>query len=58
MNNEVLILVLAVATLAIVIAVAIWQRARVAAAKNDPQRSAFTENHGGTPRPNRPGTEH
>ena len=58
MNSESLILVLAIATLAIVIAVALWMRARVANAKNDPQRSAFTETHGGTPRQNRPGTEH
>lgn len=58
MDNEVLILVLALATLGIVIGVTLWSRARVAAAKNDPQRSAFTEHHGGAPRPNRPGTEH
>ncbi|WP_375408968.1 hypothetical protein [uncultured Methylobacterium sp.] len=58
MNSESLILVLALATLAIVIAAALWMRARVANAKNDPERSAFTETHGGTPRPNRPGTEH
>ncbi|WP_191970154.1 hypothetical protein [Methylobacterium planeticum] len=58
MNNEILILVLAVATLAIVIAAALWMRARVAQSKGDPQRSAFTEQHGEKPRPNRPGTEH
>lgn len=58
MNSEVLILVLALATLAIVIAAALWMRARVAQSKNDPQRSSFTEVHGGAPRPNRPGTEH
>lgn len=58
MNNEILIIVLAIATLAIVLAAALWMRARVAKAKNDPQRSAFTETHGGAPRPNRPGTEH
>ena len=58
MNSESLILVLALATLAIVIAAALWMRARVANAKKDPERSAFTETHGGTPRPNRPGTEH
>jgi hypothetical protein len=57
-NNEVLILVLALATLGIVIGVALWQRARVAAKKNDPERSAFTKTHGEAPRPNRPGTEH
>jgi hypothetical protein len=58
MDNEVLILVLAVATLAIVIGVAMWSRGRVAQAKRDPQRSAFTDQHGGPPRQNRPGTEH
>lgn len=58
MNNEYLIIVLAVATMAIVIGAALWQRKRVADAKNDPQRSAFVEDHGGAPRQNRPGTEH
>jgi hypothetical protein len=58
MNSEYLIIVLALATLAMVIGFALWQRARVAKAKNDPARSAFTETHGGAPRPNRPGTEH
>ncbi|GJE16332.1 hypothetical protein [Methylobacterium marchantiae] len=58
MNNEILILVLAVVTLGIVIAVAMWQRGRVAKLKNDPERSAFLDNHGTAPRPNRPGTEH
>jgi len=57
-NNEVLILVLAIATLGIVIGVAMWQRARVASKKNSPERSAFTRDHGEAPRPNRPGTEH
>ncbi|MER2265516.1 hypothetical protein [Methylobacterium oxalidis] len=58
MDNNLLIIVLAVATLALVIGFALWQRARVANAKNDPRRSSFTEQHGGAPRPNRPGTEH
>ena len=58
MNNEVLILVLALATLAIVIAAALFMRARVAKSKGDPKRSSFTEQHGEAPRPNRPGTEH
>ncbi|WP_165700235.1 hypothetical protein [Methylobacterium sp. Leaf108] len=58
MNSDVLIPVLAIATLAIVIAVALWQRARVAQSRNDPKRSAFTQAHGEAPRPNRPGTEH
>ncbi|GJD29967.1 hypothetical protein PMNALOAF_1209 [Methylobacterium adhaesivum] len=58
MNNEVLILILAITTLGIVIGVALWQRARVASKKNDPERSAFTKDHGEAPRQNRPGTEH
>ncbi|WP_019907024.1 hypothetical protein [Methylobacterium sp. 77] len=58
MDNGVLIFVLAIATFAIVIAVAMWQRARVAKLKHDPERSAFVDNHGTAPRPNRPGTEH
>jgi hypothetical protein len=58
MDNEVLILVLALATFALVAVVAIWQRGRVAKLKKDPERSAFVDNHGTAPRPNRPGTEH
>lgn len=58
MNNEVLILVLALATLGIVIGVALWQRGHVAAKKNSPDRSAFVRDHGDAPRQNRPGTEH
>ena len=58
MHGDYLIIVLAVSTIAIVGLVAVWQRARVARSKNDPRRSSFTENHGGPPRPNRPGTEH
>lgn len=58
MNSEVLILILALATFAIVVGVALWQRKRVADAKGAPERSAFTETHGEAPRPNRPGTEH
>jgi hypothetical protein len=38
--------------------VAVWQRRRVAALKKDPERSAFGDNHGTAPRPNRPGTDH
>ena len=37
MDNEVLILVLALATFALVIGVAMWQRRRVAALKKDPR---------------------
>lgn len=58
MDNEVLILVLALATFALVIGMAMWQRRRVAALKKDPERSAFVDNHGTAPRPNRPGTDH
>ncbi|WP_165937915.1 MULTISPECIES: hypothetical protein [Methylobacterium] len=58
MNNEILIIVLAVATLALVIGAALWMRGRVAQSKGDPKRSAFTQQHGEAPRPNRPGTEH
>ncbi|MEA1832970.1 hypothetical protein U8607_12850 [Methylobacterium durans] len=58
MDNNILIIVLAVATLVIGIGFAMWQRSRVAASKNDPRRSSFTQQHGAEPRPNRPGTEH
>ncbi|ABY31433.1 hypothetical protein [Methylorubrum extorquens] len=58
MSNDVLIPLLAIVTIVLVAAFAIWQRARVAQSKNDPQRSAFTQAHGEAPRPNRPGTEH
>ncbi len=57
-DNDYLIIILAIATLAIVIVVAGIFRRRVAQSKGDPQRSAFTRDHGGPPRPNRPGTEH
>ncbi|WP_200943167.1 hypothetical protein [Methylobacterium sp. Leaf123] len=58
MSNDVLIPLLAIVTIVLVAAFAIWQRGRVAQSKNDPRRSAFTEAHGEAPRPNRPGTEH
>ncbi|ACK84105.1 MAG: hypothetical protein ACAH20_15250 [Methylobacteriaceae bacterium] len=58
MSNDVLIPLLAIVTIVLVAAFAIWQRARVAQSKNDPHRSAFTQAHGEAPRPNRPGTEH
>ena len=58
MQSDYLILVLAVVTIGIVAAVAIWQRGRVARAKGDPARSSFTREHGEAPRQNRPGTEH
>ena len=58
MHGDYLIIVLAVSTIAIAGLVAVWQRARVARLKKDPARSSFTDNHGGAPRQNRPGTEH
>lgn len=58
MSNDVLIPLLAIVTIVLVAAFAIWQRGRVAQAKNDPRRSNFTQAHGGEPRPNRPGTDH
>ncbi|WP_193763280.1 hypothetical protein [Methylorubrum sp. Q1] len=58
MSNDVLIPLLAIVTIVLVAAFAVWQRARVAQSKNDPNRSAFTQAHGEAPRPNRPGTEH
>lgn len=57
-DNDYLVIILAVATLAIVILAAGTLRRRVAQAKGDPRRSSFTDQHGGPPRPNRPGTEH
>ena len=53
-----LIFGLAITTIGLVLAFAIWQRSRVAVAKGDPVRSAFVEGHGETPRSNRPGTDH
>jgi len=58
LDNSVLIIALAIATLVIVIVVASVMRGRVARSKGDPERSAFTKEHGDAPRQNRPGTEH
>ncbi|GBU17634.1 MULTISPECIES: hypothetical protein [Methylobacterium] len=58
MQDQYLIFGLALATLLIAGVVLLVMRARVAAKKNSPDRSAFVEHHGGPPRPNRPGTEH
>ncbi|MCE4226650.1 hypothetical protein HCU64_23185 [Methylobacterium sp. C25] len=58
MDNSILIIVLAIATLIIVVVVASVMRGRVAKAKGDPDRSSFTKHHGEAPRPNRPGTDH
>ncbi len=58
MSNDVLIPLLAVVTIVLVAAFAIWQRARVAKSKGDPERSAFVKEHGEAPRPNQPGTRH
>lgn len=57
MNSDVLIIVLAVATLVLVAVVAMTFRARVAKQKRDGTRSAFTEAHGEAPRAPRPGTD-
>ncbi len=58
MQDQSLIFGLALATFAVAIAALLVMRARVAARKKSPERSAFVETHGGPPRPNRPGTEH
>ena len=58
MQDQYLIFGLALATFALVIGALLVMRARVAARKKTPERSAFVETHGGPPRPNRPGTEH
>ncbi|MEH3116779.1 MAG: hypothetical protein PGN25_04030 [Methylorubrum populi] len=58
MSNDVLVPLLAIVTIVLVAAFAIWQRGRVAQSKHDPQRSAFTQAHGDAPRPNRSGTDH
>lgn len=49
---------LALTTFALVTAAAVFMRTRVAKAKGDGERSTFIDGHGGTPRENRPGTEH
>ncbi|MCJ2034263.1 hypothetical protein [Methylobacterium sp. J-068] len=58
MQDQYLIFGLALATFAIAIAVLLVMRARIAAKKKTPERSAFLDTHGGPPRKNRPGTEH
>jgi hypothetical protein len=58
MPDHVIIFGLALVTLVLVGLVALTMRARVAARKGDPKRSALLDAHGGAPRPNRPGTEH
>ncbi|CAO4165110.1 LPXTG cell wall anchor domain-containing protein [Methylorubrum populi] len=58
MSNDVLIPLLAIVTIVLVAAFAIWQRGRVAQSKHDPRRSSFVQTHGEAPRENRPGTEH
>jgi hypothetical protein len=57
-GNGSLIITLALITLVIGVAVALVMRIRVAQKKGDPERSALVRDHGGAPRPNRPGTEH
>ena len=58
MDGGILVFVLALTTFAIVVAAALFMRARVARSKDDGERSALIDGHGGTPRQNRPGTEH
>ncbi|MGU3537728.1 hypothetical protein [Methylobacterium sp. A54F] len=58
MDNDTLIPMLAIVTLVIVVAAALFLRGRVAKSKGDPARSSFTEHHGEAPRQNRPGTDH
>jgi hypothetical protein len=57
-DNSQLIIVLALLTLTIGVAAGLVMRIRVAQKKGDPARSSFVRDHGGAPRPNRPGTEH
>ncbi|GLS46975.1 hypothetical protein [Methylobacterium brachythecii] len=58
MDNSILIIALAIATLVIIAVVASVMRGRVAKAKGDPDRSSFTKHHGETPRYNKPGPDH
>lgn len=52
------LLFLALGTLGGIGFLALAARKQVADLKNDPQRSNIIKDHGGTPRPNMPGTEH
>ena len=52
------LLFLAMGTLGGVWFLAAAARKQVANSKGDPERSSIIHGHGGTPRPNRPGTEH
>ncbi|MCJ2046420.1 hypothetical protein MKK58_18045 [Methylobacterium sp. J-078] len=52
------LLFLALGTLGGIAFLALGARKQVADLKNDPQRSNIIKDHGGTPRPNMPGTEH
>lgn len=58
MQDQYLIFGLALATFALALGALLVMRARVAAKKKSPERSAFVDQHGGPPRPNSPGTEH
>ncbi|BCM82446.1 hypothetical protein [Methylobacterium indicum] len=51
MGDSGLIYMLAFTTFALVILFLIWQRMRVQRAKETGERSTFTDNHGGAPRP-------
>ncbi|WP_204262804.1 hypothetical protein [Methylobacterium sp. BTF04] len=58
MSNGYPLLILALGTLGGILFLAIGARKQVADLKNDPARSNIIKDHGGPPRPNRPGTEH
>ena len=46
MHGDTLIPVLAIGTIVVATAIAVWQRTRVAAHKHDPKRSAIISGHG------------
>lgn len=52
------LLVLGLGTLGTLWVLAAAARKQVADLKGDPARSTIIRDHGGPPRPNRPGTEH
>ena len=52
------LLILALGTLGGIGFLVLAARKQVADLKNDPKRSSFVRDHGGTPRENMPGTEH
>lgn len=58
MSDGIPLLVLAFGTIGGIWFLAAAARKQVADSKGDPTRSNFVKDHGGPPRPNRPGTEH